>query len=208
VKLVAVVMAASNLVMSCPAAADPNWRVDLSARGIGSVELDDRAAHRRGALVPALAVRALRDVGAVQLGASLGAGWPAWYGKADAALAIDHERVLAVPHCELVADEGIGHEACRGARWSIAVGLDAGVGLFYYDAPPETPPSSDALLYWGPLARARLQLHVVDVLQARRAIGLVVACNAAITTARYMSTASGTGVRFEPELEVGLTMRL
>ena len=188
-KLSILVMAVAPTTLAVPpATADPSWRIDLSARGIGSVELGD-ANHPRDGVVPAFGVRALRRVGPVHVGGSIGGGLPAWYGKADAALSIDHETV-------------------RGRRWALTTGLDAGVGLFYFDAPPETPPSSDALIYWGPLVRARLQLHVLTMLPSSRAIGVVVGANAAVTSARYMSPASGTGVRLEPELEVGLTMRL
>lgn len=174
------------------AAAEPRWRLDLSARGIASVELDDSAAQTRDGVVPAFGVRALRRIGAFEVGGMFSAGIPAYYGKTEAALSLDHE--------EVISD--------HGTRVSFATGVDAGVGLLYFDAPPETPAMSDALIYWGPVARARFQLHVLDVLPNRRAVGLVVGANAAVTSARYMSPASGTGMRLEPELEVGLTMRL
>jgi len=172
--------------------ADPRWRLDLSARGVGSVELDSTSTMSRDGLVPSVAVRAERRVGELSIGGTLGAGAPAWYGKTDAALSIDHEHVLAT----------------GDARWSIDVGLDAGVGLLFFDAPPETPSTGNALIYWGPFARTRVQLHVLDVLPNTRAVGLVIGANAGITSARYMSPGSGAGLRLEPELEVGLTMRL
>jgi hypothetical protein len=202
-------MFAATTLVAFPATADPDWRLDLSGRGVGSVELTGTEQMREG-FVPAASMRALRRVGALDVGGTITAGFPAFYGRAEAAFSVDHEHVLARPTCVHVSDgsDAIGHEVCRGARWSIAGGLDAGVGLLYAGAPPETPASSDALIYWGPVARARLQLHVLDVLPSSRAVGLVVGANAAITSARYTSTASGTGVRFEPELEVGLTMRL
>ena len=180
------------LLVPFTAAAEPRWRLDLSARGIASVELDDSASQTREGIVPAFGVRALRRVGAFELGGMISAGVPAYYGKTEAALSLDHEEVIS---------DG-------STRVTFATGVDAGVGLLYFDAPPETPAMSDALIYWGPLARARLQLHVLDVLPNRRAVGLVVGANAAITSARYMSPSSGAGLRLEPELEVGLTMRL
>jgi len=181
VKRIALLMAlAPTLLVVPPAGADPRWRLDLSGRGIGSVELSGSADQMRDGFVPAIGVRALRRVGSLQLGGSIGAGFPAWYGKAEAVLSVDHERVLAEQH--------------RGARWSVSAGLDGGVGLLYAGAPPETSASSNALMYWGPLVRARFQLHVLDVLPSSRAIGLVVGANAAFTAARYMSTATGTGV--------------
>jgi hypothetical protein len=189
VKLTTLVMAVAPTTLAVsPVTADPSWRIDLSARGISSVELAS-ASNPRDGLVPAFGARALRRVGPVHVGGSIGAGFPAWYAKADAAVSIDHETV-------------------RRARWALTTGLDAGVGLFYFDAPPETPPSSDALIYWGPLVRARVQLHVLTMLPSSRAIGVVVGANAAVTAARYTGTASDSGVRLEPELEVGLTMRL
>ena len=172
--------------------ADPSWRLDVSARGIGSIEIDNTAVMTRDAIVPALGIRAEKRFGSVMVGGTVGAGFPAWYGKTDAALSIDHERVLS---------DG-------DVRWSIAIGLDAGIGVYYFNAPPETEASDNALIYWGPLARARVQLHVLDVLPNTRALGLVVGANAGVTSARYTSPAAGAALRFEPELEVGLTMRL
>lgn len=216
VKLAPFVMALAPTTLAVsPAGAEPvssptHWRLDVSARGIGSVELAPSAEHMREGLVPALSVRALRRLGALQLGGTLGAGFPAWYGKAEASISLDLERVLASPRCELVREsaDDLGRQECSGARWSLVSGFDTGVGLFYFDAPPETSPSSNALIYWGPLVRARLQLHVVDVLANARGVGLVVGANAGVTSARYTSTASGAGVRLEPELELGLTLRL
>ena len=188
--------------------ASPTWRLDLSARGIGSVELDSSATMTRGGLVPAMSVRAERRAGPLHIGGTLGAGFPAWYGKTDAALSLDYEAALADRTCTMIPNDDIGEQRCTGARWLIDAGVDAGIGLLYFDAPPETPSSGNALVYWGPLARARVQLHVLDVLPSTRAVGLVVGANAAVTSARYMSPGSGTGLRLEPELEVGLTMRL
>jgi hypothetical protein len=205
------VLAAPCLVLAClpaTATAGPGWRIDLSARGVGSVELDSGSAQMREAIVPAVGARIERRVGPIYLGGAFSAGFPAWYGKTEAALSIDHELVLADPRCEVVPGDFIGEQRCHGARWSIDAGVDAGVGLLYFDAPPETAAASDALIYWGPAARGRLQLHVLDVFPRSRAVGLVVGANVAITSARYMSPGSGTGVRLEPELELGVTMRL
>ena len=190
------------------ARADPNWRLDLSARGVGSVELDRTATMTRDGLVPAMTVRAERRAGTLQIGGTFSAGFPAWYGKTDAALSLDYEVPLADRTCTILPNDDIGAQHCSGARWAIAAGVDAGVGLLYFDAPPETSSNGDALIYWGPLARVRLQLHVLDVLPSSRAVGLVVGANAAVTSARYMSPGSGSGIRLEPELELGLTLRL
>jgi hypothetical protein len=172
--------------------ADPTWRLDLSARGIASVELDNSATMTRDGVVPAMSARVERRIGNLYVGGTFGGGMPAWYGKAEALGSID---------CEHVLSDG-------DARWAFDAGMDAGVGLLYFDAPPETSPTDNALLYWGPLARARLQLHVMQVMPNARAVGLVVGASTAVTSARYMSPGSGTGLRLEPELELGLTMRL
>jgi hypothetical protein len=197
----------SIVLFPLTATGDPGWRIDLSARGVASVELGD-STQMRDAIVPAVGARFEHRAGPVYLGGAFTAGMPAWYGKTEAALSIDHEHVLAKPTCELVANDFIGEQQCHGARWSIDVGADAGVGLLYFDAPPETSSTGDSLIYWGPLGRVRLQLHVLDMLASSRAVGVVIGANVAITSARYMSPGSGTGVRLEPELELGLTMRL
>lgn len=189
-KVAALVTSIPILVPTIPAQAEPTWRLDLSARGVASIELESGAMQPRAGLVPALGIRALRRIGSVQLGGTIGGGFPAYYGKADAALSIDYVVALG------------------GERLQLATGLDAGVGLLYAGAPPETSASSNALIYWGPLARARVQLHVLDILPNGRAVGLVAGVNAAITSAHYMSTADDTGLRLEPEVEVGITMRL
>lgn len=190
------------------AASDPGWRIDVSARGIASVELGDSSTPMRDVVVPTVGARIERRVGSLYIGGSFGAGLPAWYGKTEATLSIDHEHVVSKPTCELVPNDFIGEQQCHGARWSIDVGADAGIGLLYFKAPPETPAMSDALIYWGPLARARLQLHVMDLLAGSRAVGVVAGANLAITSARYMSPDVGTSLRLEPELELGITMRL
>ena len=200
------------------AGAEPRWRLDLSARGIASFELGNTRmtdvtstedlARARDGLVPAVGVRFERRIGRDEgadhggwlVGGAMSAGVPAYYGKTEAVLSVDREVVIA--------DGSKRPGGDGGTRWLVAAGVDAGVGLLYFDAPPETPAHDDALIYWGPLARARVQLHVLDVLLTTRAVGLVVGANAAVTSARYMSPSAGTGLRLEPELEVGITMRL
>ena len=173
------------------------WRIDLAARGITSFELAD-SMHTRDGVVPALGGRVLRRVGRLLLGGSFGAGMPAWYGKAELAASVDIEQVLAQPSCTLITagPDDIGRRECRGYRWSIDTGLDAGIGLFYFDAPPMLEAPGDELLYWGPLARARVQLHVLSPLASGRALGFVAGIAAAVTSAHYMST-QDTGVRVD-----------
>jgi hypothetical protein len=48
-----------------------------------------------------------------------------------------------------VAEEPDADEQCD-ARFVLSGGIDAGIALFHFDAPPELSASSDALLYWGP----------------------------------------------------------
>jgi hypothetical protein len=198
----------SLVLVPLTASADPGWRIDVSARGVASVELDSGAMQMREAVVPAFGARFEHRVGAFYLGGGFTAGFPGWYGRTEAALSVDHERVLAKPTCEVVSNDWIGEQHCHGARWSLAIGADAGVGLLYFDAPPETPAISDAVIYWGPLARARVQLHVLDLVAGARAVGLVLGVNLAVTSARYMSPSAGNGIRLEPEIELGVTMRL
>jgi hypothetical protein len=210
----ALVVGASALPRS--AFAEPRWRLDLSARGIASFELGNTQmtdVTTRDGFVPAVGARFERRIGRGDadeprrvgwlVGGAMSAGFPAYYGKTEAVLSIDRELVVIADDSRTRNDGSAG-----GTRWLVAAGVDAGVGLLYFDAPPETPSMDDALVYWGPLARARLQLHVLDVLPNTRAVGLVVGANAAITSARYMSPSSGTGLRLEPELELGITMRL
>src|SRR5690349_21031040 len=137
--MVAVGLAASS------AAAD-SWRIDTSLRAAGSVELDDGAPRDRSAVVPSLAIRAERKLGhRVYVGGFLAAGMPAYFGQHELAVSADVEQVLREQPC-------VELDACD-ARISLTFGGDLGVAMVLYDAPPETPASSDALLYWGPLAR-------------------------------------------------------
>ena len=89
------------------AASDPGWRIDVSARGIASVELGDSSTQMRDVIVPTVGARIERRVGSVYVGGAFGAGLPAWYGKTEATLSIDHERVFAKPTCEVVSNDFI-----------------------------------------------------------------------------------------------------
>ena len=204
-------IAVATLIAPMASAAEPAWRAEFPLRAVGSIELDAAAPHQRDAIVPAFALRIGRRIArGIYLGGTFGGGLPAWYGKTELAASADAEHVLAEPRCEVVSEgaHDLGHRVCRGARWTVSAGLDAGLGLYYADAPPLTPPSSDALIYAGPLVRARVQLHILDVLANGRAIGVAFGASVAATSAHYMSTADGHGRRLEPELEVALTTRL
>jgi len=191
------------------AAAESSWRVDASARGIASVEVEGATQMRRG-VVPDLAVRAQRAYGNFLIGGTIGAGFPAFYGHHEASASIDLDHVLRRPFCELVPDDdaSIPTQHCDGLRWSVGAGIDSGVGMFYFDAPPETSSSSDALLYWGPFARVRLQVHALSVLSTGRAVGLVFGISLAVANARYMTTGTDVGIRLEPAAELGLSLLL
>lgn len=199
------------LFASAQASADPRWRIDGALLATGSLELDTASMQARTGVVPSLDARVMRRVGRFHLGGVIGGGFPAFYGRADAALSADIDRELSRPSCEIVRSEPgdlVGSERCTGAHWLVSAGLDAGLGMYYFDAPPETASSSDALLYWGPLVRARVQLHALDVLDNGHAVGVVFGAHAALRSAHYMSTASGTGTRLEPGLDVALELEL
>jgi hypothetical protein len=97
---------------------------------------------------------------------------------------------------------------CRGARIALSAGADLGIGMLFFDAPPETAPSSDALLYAGPRGRLRTRLSILYPTPNGKLIGWAIGAGVAATRAHYMSTAEGTGLRIEPSLEIGLEMRL
>ncbi len=88
------------------------------------------------------------------------------------------------------------------ARVVLLGGIDTGVALVAYDAPPELSSTDDALLYWGPLGRARVAVRASWPTPSGNELGVTVGAGLAITSAHYMTTASGTGLRLEPELDV------
>lgn len=93
-------------------------------------------------------------------------------------------------------------------RISIGAGVDAGIAMYYFDAPPMMEGPSNALMYWGPLGRARLQFRTLAP-QRFGDLGVVVGIGTAFSSAHYMSTETGgTGTRIEPSFEVGISMRL
>jgi hypothetical protein len=204
------VLIACVTVATATANAEPSWNIDLAARGNGSFELSNGAPRDRVGLVPNLVIRAERRIGPLFVGGTIGVGFPAWYGEHEAELSIDVEHVISEPRCMLAHDGNrLGSETCRGLGISISAGADAGIGLYYYDAPPMMEAPTDALMYWGALARARVQLHVLNVHSFGRPLGLVIGAGAAVSSARYLSTPTpGTGVRCEPSVEIGLEVRL
>lgn len=72
----------------------------------------------------------------------------------------------------------------------------------------ETAASSVELLYWGPIARARAQLRWLWETPTRKSFGIVVGAGIAGSRAQYMTTSTNTGVRIEPSIDVGLSLRL
>lgn len=183
------------------------WRFDVDGAGTASLGVDsDPPTHRRG-VVPSLAIRAERRLGPVFFGGTLGAGLPAWYGRDELSGSADIERVLSDASCELIRvdREDLGHEECTGSRIALGIGLDAGLGVFYYDAPPmqEGPPKG--LLYAGPLVRARVELHTLDVDPSGRMVGVVIGAGLAAVAATYDPGRRGS--RLEPSLAVGLELR-
>jgi len=195
--------AAIAVTAAAPARAD-RWLVDLSMRGAGSVELEADAPMNRRAVVPSMAVRLERRLGPLHVGGVIGAGLPAYYGQHELALAADVERVVRDRRCGAWSDD----DPCTAARVVLAAGIDLGLGLLFYDAPPETASGSDAVLYWGPLGRARAQLRVLWPTPNGKELGVVVGVDLSVSSSHYMSTATGTGTRLEPGLELGLELRL
>jgi len=190
-----------SLGLASPAIAE-GWRLDLGVRGAGTVELATASPDRVG-VVPSVGVRVEHRLGPVFVGGAIAAGFPAYFGQHEAAASVDREHVLRSPTCDRVAAIG----DCP-ARISIDAGIDAGMAMLFYDAPPELPAASDGLLYWGPFARARIQLRATWATPNDRAVGIVVGLGLAASRAHYMSTDGGTGVRAEPSIELGLDVRL
>jgi hypothetical protein len=199
-RALAVVMAFSGFAAAGPAAvvdgAEPEpvapvWRLDVLARGVGSIATGTRsdAGSDRTGLAPAVAVRLEHRAGSLELGGSLAASIPAWAGQLDAALSLDYERALA-------------------PGWSLAVGGDGGVSVYYFDAGLGDAVPMDALRYWGPFARVRLQLHALSTRPNGRAIGLVFGPTLGVTWAHALVGDATYGARLEPGFELGLTTRL
>ncbi len=180
------------------ASADAPWAVDVGVRGIGSIAVDDAAMSRSGA-APSIVARIQRTLGPVFIGANLAAGLPAYLGEHEASVAIGLAHTLREGRC--IRDLDSDNEQCD-ARLVLLGGVDAGVALFFYDAPPELSASSDAVFYWGPLARARAAFRATWPTPNGQQIGVTVGVGVAAVSARYMTTASGSGVRIEPGVDV------
>jgi hypothetical protein len=168
------------------------WVFDVGAGASGSFEAVS-APTDRVAAVPELAVRAERDLGDVQLGIGWRGGFPAWYGRQEVAFALDVDRLVHARICTPVAGDGddIGGERC-GDRRSLSLGFDLGAALYYYDAPPLQEGPTRGLMYAGPLARARVELHLSRVF-----------LGAALAAVVASYDQGGSGIRLEPSLIVG-----
>jgi len=167
---------------------DPQWRLDLAARGVGSIATGDTGSLRSG-LAPALAIRAEHRLGPLEVGGSLAFAVPAWAGQLDAALSADYTHPL-------------------GASWAAGVGLDAGISVYYFDAGLGDNAPMDAVKYWGPFARVRAQAQYLWPQPNGRAVGLVFGPTLAATWAHAWFGERTDGARLEPGFELGLTLRL
>jgi hypothetical protein len=179
------------------------WHVDVGLRGAATLAVGDEAMSRSG-VVPSLTIRAQRTLGAVYVGANLAAGFPVYAGQHEASLSIGVVRTLRAGHCRrgaLDPDGSFGDLDCD-AQLDLLAGVDAGVALLHFDAPPELSSTDDALLYWGPLGRARAAVRATWATPTGKQLGVTAGVNFAVTSAHYMTTATGTGVRLEPSLDV------
>lgn len=175
--------------IAAPAA--ERWSIDMTARAIGSFELATGSPRDRPGIVPNLAMRAEKKLGWLSLGGTLAVGFPAYLGQHELALSADIDHVLLR----------------SGERTtSIGAGFDGGVELYFFDAPPLMEGPSDALMYWGPLGRTRVQLRITDRLPSGAQVGVVIGAGAAITRAHFMAV-DGVGWRVEPSLEVGVAVK-
>jgi hypothetical protein len=178
------------------------WSIELGVRGAASFAVDENPMSRTGA-VPSMVIRVQRDVGPVYIGANLAGGLPAYLGQHEASLSLGLSHAVRDGRCiraDLDADE-----QCD-ARLVLLGGIDAGITLFHFDAPPELSSDSDALLYWGPLGRARVAFRATWTTPTGKEIGVTVGAGVAAVWARYMTTATGSGVRVEPELDMACTI--
>jgi hypothetical protein len=157
----------------------------------------------RSGAVPSLTIRAERTVGPIFLGANLAAGFPAYVGQHEASFSLGIARLLRSGGC-LRADfaEDANASADCDARLALLGGIDAGIAILHYDAPPELSADSDAVLYWGPLVRGRVAFRATWPTPSGKEIGVTVGGGVAVVSARYITTASGDGVRLEPELDI------
>lgn len=171
----------------------PPWRIDAGLRGTSTLAVGDEPNAREG-IVPSVTVRVarrLRSAPSTHLGVAVAAGAPAYYGRHELAVMVDRELVLGeVP------------------RVSLSLGVDAGVGMTFADAPPELPATSDALLYWGGFVRALAALRIEWETPNGKLVGVAIGGGAGASEARYLTTATGRGLRVEPILDVALTLRL
>lgn len=196
------VLVALAVATSRVASAEPPWTVDVGIRGAASIAVADDPVDRSGA-VPSLTIRAQRTLGPFFVGANLAAGFPVYVGQHEASLSLGLARTLRESRCTRTDfDPGADVEQDCDARLALLGGIDAGVAFLYYDAPPELSASSDAVLYWGPLARARAAFRATWPTPNGKELGVMIGAGVAVVSARYMSTASGTGVRLEPEVDI------
>ncbi len=196
--LVAIALLASTRVAS----AELPWTVDVGVRGAGSIAVGDDPMQRSGA-VPSMTIRAQRSLGAAFIGANLAAGFRVYVGQHEASLSVGVAHELRSGRCVRVdfARDVDADPECD-ASIELLGGIDAGVGILHYDAPPELSSSSNAVLYWGPLARARVALRAMWPMPTGKQLGFTIGAGVATVSARYTSTATGTGVRLEPELDI------
>src|SRR5262245_14700968 len=197
-------------VMVAAAAAHADTRGEWGFRVLASRELAPAAPRHNGAIVPGVWTRWVHRTGAVLVGGMVGTSWPAANGHVEGALSLDHERVLREPVCLAGEDipGGIPLHTCRGLRWSVVLGADLGMSALWADAPEHPEPGDPAAVLWGPSARAHVQLHVLAPRWAKPWPGVAVGASLGAVRAHYEDTASGTGLRVEPGLDIALAMRL
>jgi hypothetical protein len=184
------------LMLTCAARAraDESHRLEfeLGAFAIGSIEVDKTAQKQRSGLAPQIAMRGAYQIGAgVRVGVEVGTLFGTGYGNYEGAATIAFDRTIA-----------------KSGNRTFALGpaLDLGYAIYEFDAALVPGPSS-GFVYYGPFARALVQLHVLWRDRAENRVGLVIGAGAAVVAAQYIDSATGGGTRVEPTLEVALESR-
>lgn len=175
------------------------WSVEVDLRGTGSVAIGAGAISRAGA-VPSLGVRTRRAFDRVHVGANLAAGFPAWYGQHELSLTAELVHTVREARCSRSTLEAAVE--CD-ARLDLSGGIDGGIAMLYFDAPPELSSSSNAVVYWGPLGRARVALRATWPMANETEIGVSIGGGLALASAHYTDPTPARGVRLEPTLEIG-----
>jgi hypothetical protein len=168
---------------------------ELGIRGAGSLSIDEG----RNGVAPSVFLRAQRRLGVAYLGINVVGGLPAYFSQLEASIAAGFVHTIREGRCvraDLDADE-----QCD-ARLLFLGGIDAGIAMFYFDAPPEMSSTSDGLVYWGPLVRARGAFRATWPTPSGKQLGFTIGAGVAFARAYYLSDATGDDVRIEPEIDI------